>query len=381
LPRDFGLYFGPDGRPLAVGSVIRHPAYARTMEQIARLGPQAWWTQHAAPGFAQAAQGGFKPSLMTPDDVRAYRPVEREAVCAPFLVYRVCTAPPPSFGGIAVLQMLQILQSRAANHFDFQDPTFLHLYVEAGRLAQADRRLYVGDPDHTAVPTTALISQEYLARRARLISTERALPNPAAGRPEAMTPAAVADDSPSHAQTSQLAIADRHGNVVSLTTTNNLNFGARLTFEGVVLNNALTNFSGAPRKGETLANQMAPLKRPITSMAPTIAFDDRGVPVLAGGSAGGGPIVDYVAASLIDMLANGRTPEQAVARAHITTATPGRVQWEANRGLEQAAASLGTFGHAVEPASLPSGQAFIRRTAQGWTGASDPRRDGRASGE
>jgi gamma-glutamyltranspeptidase/glutathione hydrolase len=105
------------------------------------------------------------------------------------------------------------------------------------------------------------------------------------------------------------------------------------------------------------------------------------VPVLAGGSAGGGPIVDYVAASLIDMLANGRTPEQAVARAHITTATPGRVQWEANRGLEQAAASLGTFGHAVEPASLPSGQAFIRRTAQGWTGASDPRRDGRASGE
>lgn len=380
LQRDFGLYFGPDGRALAVGSVIRHPAYARTMERIAALGPRAWWTQHAAPGLAQTVQGGFKPSLMTPEDVRAYRPVEREAVCAPFLVYRICTAPPPSFGGIAVLQMLQMLQLRAASHFDFQDPAFLHLYVEAGRLAQADRRLHVGDPDHTPVPTATLISQDYLAQRARLISTERALTNPAAGRPEAGSPVAVDDDPPSHAQTSQLAIADRHGNVVSLTTTNNLNFGARLAFEGVVLNNAMTNFSGAPRKGETLANQMAPLKRPITSMAPTIAFDRSGVPVLAGGSAGGGPIVDYVAASLIDMLANGRTPEQAVARAHITTATPGRVQWEAGRGLDSMATRLQAFGHTLEATRLPSGQAFIRRTPAGWTGASDPRRDGDAQG-
>ncbi|MFM8768171.1 MAG: gamma-glutamyltransferase family protein, partial [Rubrivivax sp.] len=233
LPRDFGLYFGPDGRPLAVGSVIRHPAYARTMEQIATLGPQAWWIQHAAPGFSQAAQGGFKPSLMTLDDVRAYRPVEREALCAPFLVYRICTAPPPSFGGIAVLQILQMVQYRAMSRFDFEDPAFLHLYVEAGRLAQADRRLHVGDPDHTPVPTAQMISPDYLARRAMLISAERALPNPAAGQPKAMAPAAM-DDGPSHAQTSQLASADRQGNVVSLTTTNNLNFGARLVFDGVV---------------------------------------------------------------------------------------------------------------------------------------------------
>jgi gamma-glutamyltranspeptidase/glutathione hydrolase len=168
---------------------------------------------------------------------------------------------------------------------------------------------------------------------------------------------------------------------MSLTTTNNLNFGARLAFEGVVLNNAMTNFSAAPRSGETRANQMAPLKRPVTSMAPTIAFGSNGRPLLAGGAAGGGPIVDYVAASLIDMLANGRTPEQAVARPHVTTATPGRVQWESGRGLELMAASLGTLGHEVEPASLPSGQAYIRRTAQGWTGASDPRRDGLALGQ
>jgi gamma-glutamyltranspeptidase/glutathione hydrolase len=178
-----------------------------------------------------------------------------------------------------------------------------------------------------------------------------------------------------------LAVADRQGNVVSMTTTNNLNFGARLAFDGVVLNNAMTNFSAAPRPGERLANQMAPRKRPVTSMAPTIAFDVSGRPILAGGSAGGGPIVDYVAGSVIDMLANGRMPEQAVARAHLTTATPGRLQLEQGRKLDGQAVRLAAQGHAVEQVSLPSGQAFIRYTAGGWRGAADPRRDGHARGE
>ena len=380
LRQDFNLYFGTDGRPLPVGSLIKHSAYADTMSYIATQGPGAWWQRHAANGFAKTAQQGFKPSLMTPEDVQAYRPVEREPVCAPFLAYRVCTAPPPSFGGIAVLQILQMVQARADGRFDFQDPAFLHVYAEAGKLAQADRRLHVGDPDHVSVPTQALVASPYAAERARLIDAVRARSSPAAGQPATYraTQGLVPDDAPTFAQTSQLAVADRQGNVVSLTTTNNLNFGARLTFDGVVLNNAMTNFSAAPRPGETLANQMAPHKRPVTSMAPTIAFDASGRPMLAGGSAGGGPIVDYVAASLIDMLANGRTPAQAVGRPHLTTATPGRVQLEAGRGLESLGAALRSFGHAVESTSLPSGQAYIRRTDQGWTGAADPRRDGQA---
>jgi len=383
LRQDFSLYFGTDGRPLPVGSLITHPAYAHTMRHIATHGPGAWWQHHAANGFTQAAQGGFKPSLMSPEDVKAYRPVEREPVCAPFLAYRVCTAPPPSFGGIAVLQILQMVQARAGGPFDFQDPAFLHVYAEAGKLAQADRRLHVGDPDHVSVPTQALVASPYAAERARLIDAMRARSSPAAGQPGTHRAAQglVPDEAPTFAQTSQLAVADRQGNVVSLSTTNNLNFGARLVFDGVVLNNAMTNFSAAPQPGETLANQMAPRKRPVTSMAPTIAFDASGRPMLAGGSAGGGPIVDYVAASLIDMLANGRTPAQAVGRPHLTTATPGRVQLETGRGLESLGAALSTFGHAVETTGLPSGQAYIRRTDQGWTGAADPRRDGQARGQ
>ena len=102
--------------------------------------------------------------------------------------------------------------------------------------------------------------------------------------------------------------------------------------------------------------------------------------MLAGGSAGGGAIVDYVAASLIDMLAGGRTPAQAVARAHVSTATPGTLQVEHGRGLDAQAVALSARGHAVEWTALPSGQAYVRRIDGGWVGAADPRRDGTAGG-
>ena len=399
LRDSFALYFDARGEPLPVGTLIRHPAYADTMRAIALTGPEAWSAGRGQTGLLAAAQQGFRPSLMTADDLRAYRAAEREPICAPFLTYRVCTAPPPSFGGIAVLQMLQMVQARAGGRFDFEDPAFLHLFAEAGRLAQADRRLYVGDPDHVRVPMPELLAADYLRQRAQRIDPAKAMPQPAAGQfqpragvgtggpvatadgqPQAQ-PRLVPDEGPSFAQTSQVAVVDRQGHVVSMTTTNNLNFGARLAFDGVVLNNALTNFSAAPRPGEQLANQMAPRKRPVTSMAPTIVFDTQGRPVLAGGSAGGGPIVDYVAGGLIDMLARGRTPAQAVQRAHVTTATPGVLQLERGRDLDAQAATLSAQGHVVERVSLRSGQAYIRRLGGGWVGAADPRRDGTARGE
>lgn len=385
------------------------------MRAIGDTGPEAWLASRGAAGMLEAVQQGFRPSLMTAEDIGTYRAVVREPLCAPFQAYRVCTTPPPSFGGIAVLQILQMVQALSpSGPLDFNDPGFVHLFAEAGKLAQADRRLHVGDPDQVRVPSQELVSQPYLRERAQHIDPARAMPEPTAGRPAGMTSSAaprplhpadtaptagvqpgvaggctsraqaftaqlVPDTGPTFGQTSQIAVADRQGNVVSVTTTNNLNFGARLSFDGVVLNNAMTNFSAAPRPGQALANQMAPAKRPVTSMAPTIAFDAGGRPVLAGGSAGGGPIVDYVAGSLIDMLANGRTPAQAVARPHVTTATPGVLQMERGRGLEEQATRLKAQGHAVEMVSLPSGQVYIRRVGSDWVGAADPRRDGVAS--
>lgn len=374
------LYFAADGAPFPIGTTIRHPAYAKTMRRIAIGGPSAFLDGGGAKAIVDAAQRGFRPTLMTEQDLRDYRAVEHDPVCAPFLAYRVCTMAPPSFGGLIVLQVLQMLESRAGGRFDFDDPAFVHLYAEAGKLAQADRRQFVGDPAFVRVPVAALADPAYARSRAKAIDPARAAKDVKAGGPEKALAAFAPDESDPMTATSQIAIADRAGNAISITTTINLNFGSRLMVDGFVLNNALTNFSAAPKPGETIANQMAPRKRPVTSMAPTIVFDRDGIPVVVGGSAGGGPIVDYIASSLIEMLANGRTPAEALARGHVSTAVAGKVQLEKGTPAALLAPALAARGHAVEEVPLLSGLGFLKRGPDGWIGAADPRRDGVAMG-
>jgi len=190
-----------------------------------------------------------------------------------------------------------------------------------------------------------------------------------------------APESESADATSQLAVVDRHGNALSMTTTINLNFGARLMTGGFVLNNALTNFTAAPRAGQAAPNRMQAGKRPVTSMAPTIVFDQSGNPVVVGGSAGGGQIVDYIAASLVEMLANGRTPAEALARGHVSTAVRGKLQLEKDTPAAAQAALLKAKGHDVDVVPMISGLGFLMRKDNGWLGAADPRRDGVALGQ
>lgn len=379
-PEFVALYFGADGKPLPVGTTIRNPAYARTLRALAAMGPEAWLAKEGAKTVVEASKRGYRPTLMTEKDVTDYRAAEREPLCAPFLAYRVCTMAPPSFGGIHVLQTLQVTALKANGRFDFADPAFVHLYAEAGKLAQADRRRFVGDPDFVNVPSKALVDPAYAMVRALAVDSGKAAKDPQPGIPRTGLAMATPDESDPVTTTSQIAIADANGDAVSITTTINLNFGSRLNAGGFVLNNAMTNFSAAPKPGETIANSMAPRKRPVTSMAPTIVFDAKGSPVVVGGSAGGGPIVDYIASSLIEMLANDRTPAQALAAGHVTTAIAGKVQLEKGTAAEALKAGLEARGHTVEIAPLLSGIAFLKRTPAGWIGAADPRRDGAAIG-
>lgn len=379
------LYFGADGRVLPAGTTIRNPDYARSLRRIAANGPVGQYEGEHMAAFLAATARGYRPSLMTAQDLSTYRAVERPPLCAPFLIVTVCTVGPPSFGGLTVLQILQMVELRAGSAFDFDDPGFAHLYLEAAKLAQADRRLYVGDPGFIDVPMRQLTSPDYLRARAAGIEKGRANRDPKAGQVGSLARALAPDDGETMSATSQIAIADRHGDVVSITTTINLNFGSRLMVDGYPLNNAMSNFAPAPPPGSApgtrSANRMEPGKRPVTSMAPAIVFDRQGNPVLAGGSAGGGPIVDYIAASLIDMLANDRSPAEAAARPRLSAAAPGKVQIEQDRpDAAKLVPALRALGHEVEAAALPSGTAFIKRRGAGWIGASDPRRDGSAEG-
>jgi gamma-glutamyltranspeptidase / glutathione hydrolase len=373
-------HFGADGLVKPAGTLLRHPAYARTLQAMAAQGATRYLAQEGAAKWAAAAQAGKHASLMTAQDITAYRAQEREPLCARVVTWRICMAGPPSFGGVAVLQMLQMVHARAPQPFDLSTPGFWQVFVEAGRLAGADRRHWVGDPGFVPVPSEALIAAPYMAERAKLINPMQALPKVEHGRPAQATSALLNDESNPTSATSQLAIVDAQGMVVSATTTNNLNFGSRLVADGVVLNNALTNFSAAPGMGGRLANQMEAGKRPVTSMAPLIVFDEAGLPLLAGGSAGGGQIVDYIAQSLIEMLWLGRTPAQALASGHVTTALAPTIQLEKGTAREALAEPLAALGQKVVKEPTVSGQGYLRRQGAGWLGAADPRRDGVALG-
>ncbi len=390
LPALRATHFDDAGRAHPPGTVLRNPAHARVLREIAAGGNAGWLAAGGSRAIVAAAQQGFRPSLMQVDDPGAYRAREREPLCAPFLAYRVCAMSPPSFGGVVVLQMLQMLEA-GGGAFDFGAPEFAHRYVESGRLAQADRRHWIGDPAFVDVPAAGLVAPTYVRSRAASIDPARArrtipagdplpragVPDPHAGPAAAGEPAdgAVAD------ATSQIAIVDARGDAVAITTTINLNFGARLAVDGIVLNNAMTNFAAAPRAGAPMPpNALQPRKRPVTSMAPLIVFDAAGEPVIVGGSAGGGQIVDYIARALIEMLANGLTPARALARGHVTTALAPTVQLEAGTEATRLADALRARGHRVQVAPTRSGAGFLRRVEGGWLGAADPRRDGVALG-
>lgn len=366
------VFFDEHGEPFPVGAVLHNPALADALRKVA-ADPEA--VNHGAltGDILAALATGPHPSLITAQDLADYKPMERQAICRPFMQWRVCTFPPPSYGGVSVLQQLAMLADR---NIAAQAPGSVqadHLLIESSRLAQADRRAYVGDPDHVSVPVDALLEPGYLHRRADLIARQ-ALAAPRAGTPPGVAPGTPAD-ALGTTQTTQIAIVDAQGNALTMTTTINLNFGAWLMPHGLFLNDALTNFAAPTRGGRPAANAMGAHRRPITSMAPSLVFDRAGRLVLVTGSAGGGYIVDYIAQAIVGTLVWGLEPKAALSLPHVAGNT-GRSQVEAGAVEASAVAGLAAMGHRLEKVEMHSGAAALRITPHGLEGAADPRRDG-----
>ncbi len=371
-------YFFADGEPVAEGATLANPAFADTLRLMRDRGAAPFYAGAIARDIVATVRADDRPGLLTMADFEAYEVIERAPVCIPYRGDAVCGMGPPSSGGLTVGQMLGILA-----RFDLpaMGPGMLgeHLFLEAGRLAFADRDLYIADADFVAMPE-GLLDADYLRGRARLIDAEAAMGPADAGTPPWRDAAARhADDPRPRAGTTHFVIRDGRGDVVSATTTIEMGFGSRLMTNGFLLNNELTDFSFAPTGADGLvANRVEPGKRPRSSMAPTVVLRD-GAPVLAIGSPGGANIIPYTARALIGILDWEMPLHEAVARPHLLNRN-GPSFVEEGPGAEEMAAELEAMGHEVRVGDLNSGLHAIRIGDDGLEGAADPRREGAAAG-
>jgi gamma-glutamyltranspeptidase / glutathione hydrolase len=321
------------------------------------------------------------PGGMTVEDLARYRVLLREPVCRPYRAVEVCGMGPPSSGGVAVLQILGLLE-----HFDLPalGPTAdgFQALLEASKLAFADRNLYLADADFVRVPLAGLLDQGYLTARAQAIRLDASIEKAAAGNPPWRAGALLAPDASEKLPgTSHLVITDSDGNAISMTTTIESGFGSRIMVGGFLLNNELTDFSFLPQEnGRPVANRVEGGKRPRSSMAPTIVFDGAGDPTLLVGSPGGSQIIGYVAQALVGALDWGWSPQQAVAAGHVLSRN-GPAELEV--GTEAAALEpvLTGRGQKVQVKPLNSGLHAIAVVKGRFESGVDPRREGSAVGE
>ncbi|TCZ55432.1 gamma-glutamyltransferase [Roseicella aquatilis] len=385
--------FLPGGQPLAEGAPLRNPALAATLRAVAEQGADALYRGAIAADIAAAVRAHAQPGFMTTDDLAGYAPRRREPVCAPYRVWTLCGVPPPTSGGVAVLQIMALLEHQDMAALDprgapaeIRALDAAHLLGEAGRLAFADRNRYLADADQVPVPVRGLLDPAYLTLRAQLIDRDRALANPRPGNPSwgGGTPLASQPPQPENG-TSHFSILDGEGHAVAMTTTIEDSFGARLVVRGMLLNNELTDFSFLPEiGGRPVANRVAPGKRPRSSMSPTIVFGRDGLPAAVLGSAGGGRIIGHVAQTLVAMLDWGMEPQAAVALPRIG-ALDRRIELEAGTSAAGLAPALEARGFPVEVRTMTSGLHAIRilRGPEGvrLQGGADPRRDGVVLGD
>ena len=376
------------------GTLMRNKAYAETLGYLARFGASGFYQGPVAEDIAAAVQGDANiPGDMTVDDLMNYRVVEREPVCIDYRAYQVCGMGPPSSGGLAVGQMLGILQKRpdliGKGPLDVKT---VHLFTQTGRLAFADRNRYVADSDFITVPVKGLLDEAYLAKRAGQITAAdmgTALP----GEPPALSDPRAPHRAAKDSGTSHISIVDRYGNALSMTTSVESAFGNGVMVRGFLLNNQLTDFSFAfeDADGLPIANRVEPNKRPRSSMSPTIVLDAAGKVALVTGAPGGSRIIGYTAQSIMNVLEFGLDPQAAInlphymnrnGRTELEQPVPGTTLDYDVAGLAKA---LTDRGHDVGIVDLTSGLSIIQvievNGERRYIGGADGRRDGTVGGQ
>ena len=386
-------FYDKNGQPWPVGHVLKNLELARTLREIAAGGADAFYHGRLARDIAaKVASHPTNPGKLTARDIAAYQAKVRAPVCSDYKAWTVCGMPPPSSGGIAIAQMLGILETRDISRFPpvggVPDARAIHLFTEAGRLAYADRNRYVADTDFVPLPgagIASLLDKGYLAQRAALIG-ERSMGRAVAGTPPGMQVAWGLDNALQRPSTSHLVAVDAFGGGLSMTTSVEDAFGARQMVDGFLLNNQLTDFSfDAQDSSGPIANRVEAGKRPRSAMSPTLVFE-KGTKklVLATGSPGGSSIINYVAKVLVGTMDWGLNVQQAISLPNFGSRN-GPTELEKGRAPAAQVEALQAMGHEVRVIEQNSGlQGIMRLNAHGkdfWFGGADPRREGMVRGD
>ena len=403
--------------PHPVGHVLRNPELAEVMQRIATEGVSAFYSGEVAQAMVdKVRQHTTNPGHLQLSDLRFYQSKVRAPLCFDYLatptagsvqhwlahettdvsarVYRVCGAPPPSSGAIAMGQILGMLAHTSAAEQAWPargpDATWLHTYHEASRLAFADRAQYVADPDFVSAPGDdwmTLLRPDYLQSRAQLIKPQAAQRvAPGEPVPRAAQAFSVMAEQPEMG-TSHVSIVDAQGRALAMTTSIEDAFGARQMVKGFLLNNELTDFSFVPRDAQSrpVANRVQPGKRPRSSMSPTLVFDQAtGQLRMSVGSPGGPMIIHFTTKTLVGVLQQGWSPQAAVDSPNFGS-VGGPLVLEQGRFTSSTVEALRARGTEVRTQALTSGvHGVMRQQRDGkavWVSVADPRREGVALGE
>lgn len=380
-PAARALFYDPDGKPKATGTVLKNPELAATLKAVASGGAAAFYAGPIAEAIVRAVRfAPERPSGMTLDDLAAYRAIERPAICVTYRRHRICGMGPPSSAALTIGATLALLEPFTLGPTPMT-PAALHLIAEAEKLAFADRDRYIADPGVVPVPS-GMLDRAYLAGRRALINPSTAMPKAEPGTPPGLPTRTGTDATAEVPGTSHFAVVDAQGNAVAMTTTIEQGFGTHRLAAGFLLNNELTDFSVRPvdDKGRAVANAVAPGKRPRSSMAPTFIFGPNGRLKAIVGSAGGSAIILHVVKAVVGIV-DWNLDAQQVADLPNFGSRNGPFEIENKVAGELLGLKMAAFGHKVVDNNAPSGvQVVIRRQNGLLEGGADPRREGAARG-
>ena len=380
-------FFDQTGSAWPAGYLLKNPQLAATLRAVAEGGADAFYNGAIAEAIVGAVHAAPNhQGDITAADLAGYSAKEREPVCVGYRRYRVCGMGPPSSGGMAVAQVLKLIEpfDLGKGPAGIMSARALHLIAEAEKLAFADRDAFIGDPDFVPAPV-GLLNAGYLDARRGLINPAAAMGRPGPGAPPQTASRNFGDDETIEAPgTSHFSIVDRDGNVLAMTTTIESGFGSRLWAGGFLLNNELTDFAFRPvdRNGRPLANAVGPGKRPRSSMAPTIVFDEAGKPWAALGSPGGSRIILYVVKTLVALIDWQLDAQAATALMNFgSRGGPFEIEIDQPSAIWHAL-KVKPYGHRVSADLLNSGtHAIVVRKDGMLEGGADPRREGVARGD